>query len=141
MQKTHETRVVIGTSDCDVLGHMNVASYIALCNRNGFAMQTAMGRIPGDEYEGLRLSFAVVREESDFVAEVLSGETLIVQTNIARIGNKSARFRNRILREDGSLVFDSTWDSVCLNLETRRAEIIPDGFRAALEAYLVPDAD
>ena len=135
----HTSNIIIGTGDCDVLGHMNVARYHALCNQNGFGMQTAMGWPPGESRDGLRLSFAVVKSESEFRSEVLAGETLIVMTDIARIGQKSASFRNRIERDDGKPVFHSVWHSACLNLDTRRAEVIPDNFRAKLETYLNPD--
>jgi acyl-CoA thioesterase FadM len=102
-------------------------------------MQTAMGWPPGEAVDGLRLSFAVVKAESNFIAEVLAGEVLRVQASIARIGNKSAVFRNDILRDDGSPVFASTWQSACLNLDTRKAQVIPEALRQALERYHVPD--
>lgn len=141
MAKSHSIRVVVGTSDCDILGHLNVARYFALCNQCGFAMQTAMGWVPGDKREGRRLSFAVVRAESDFHAEVLEGEVLIVTSDIVRIGSKSASFRNTITRQDGSAVFSSVWHSACLNLDTRRADVIPETFRTVLKQYLAEDAE
>jgi len=140
MAKSHQSRFVIGTSDCDALGHMNVARYFALCNLNGFAMQTAMGWPPGEERDGLRLSFAVVKSESAFHAEVHEGEALLVDTDLVRIGTKSASFRNRITREDGGPVFESVWHSACLNLDTRKSHVIPDSFRAVLTEYLGEDA-
>lgn len=139
MSQRYQTRHVIGTSDCDALGHMNVARYFALSNINGVAMQTAMGWPPGQARGGLRLSFAVVNATSDFKSEVLEGETVTVCTDIARIGTKSASFRNVILRADGSQAFYSVWHSACLNLDTRRADVIPDDLRAALSDYLSSD--
>lgn len=131
----HETRVVVGTADCDALGHMNVARYFALCNLNGFAMQTAMGWTPGESVDGQRLSFAVVHSESDFKSEVMEGEALIVQTDISRIGNRSATFRNRIVRDGGDPVFESHWQSVLMDLDTRRAAQIPPRLVEMLERY------
>lgn len=139
MGEIFETRMIVGTTDCDALGHMNVAQYFALCNVNGFAMQRAMGWPPGEAVDGLRLSFAVVRAECDFVAEVLAGEAVIVQASIAEIGTKSAVFRNSITREDGSPVFASLWKSACLNLDTRKSFVIPDALREALGMFYVPD--
>lgn len=136
MGSVHKTRMVIGTADCDALGHMNVARYFALCNQSGFAMQTALGWAPGDEIDGQRLSFAVVHSESDFQSEVMEGETLIVETDICDIGARWAVFRYRIRREDGTPVFETHWKSVLLDLETRRATEIPARFRRKLEDYL-----
>jgi YbgC/YbaW family acyl-CoA thioester hydrolase len=136
MGEVQETQVVIGTADCDALGHMNVARYFALCNLNGFAMQTAMGWPPGATVDGRKLSFAVVHSESDFLSEVMEGETLLVRTDIAEIGTTSATFRNRILRQDGTRVFESHWKSVLMDLDARRSTPIPDGFRAMLQRYM-----
>ena len=127
-----EMQVVIGSSDCDALGHMNVSRYFALCNQAGFAMQTAIGWPPGAENAGRRYSFAVVHSESDFLAEVHAGEALVVQTGIAEIGNKTADFDNRIARKDGTPVFRSVWKSVLMDLDTRRAVIIPEDLRFSL---------
>lgn len=132
MGSPFEMRAVIGSSDCDVLGHMNVSRYFALCNQAGFAMQTAIGWPPGEENSGRRYSFAVVHSESDFLAEVHEGQALIVQTGIAEIGNKTADFENRIARDDGTPAFRSVWKSVLMDLDTRRAVLIPDDLRASL---------
>ncbi|MDU9003711.1 thioesterase family protein [Sedimentitalea todarodis] len=138
MGVSHKTRVVIGTADCDALGHMNVARYFALCNQNGFAMQGAMGWVPGEVVDGQRLSFAVVHSESDFKSEVLEGEALVVETDISEISDRSATFRNCIWREDGTPVFESHWKSVLLDLDTRRAAQIPASFRETLARYMSP---
>ena len=138
MGLVHETRVVVGTADCDALRHMNVARYFALSNLNGFAMQTAMGWTPGESVDGQRLSFAVVHSESDFKSEVMEGEVLIVQTDISGIGNRSATFRNRIVRESGEAVFESHWKSVLMDLDTRRAAPIPPTLGEMLKRYQSP---
>jgi acyl-CoA thioester hydrolase len=140
MGLVHKTRKVIGTADCDALGHMNVARYIALCNQNGFGMQTAMGWAPGEEIDGQKVSFVVVHSESDLKSEVLEGKVLIVETDIAEIGGRWAIFRNRnrIRLEDGAPVFESHWKSVLLDLQTRHATEIPQRFRQELERYMTP---
>lgn len=130
-------RLTIGTSDCDVLGHMNSASYFAACNKAGFAMQTAIGWAPGEVNKGRRYSFAVVRSEADFLAEVSEGQVLLVYVGLSKIGTKSAAFENRLTLADGTLVFRSTWHSVLMDLETRQSVVIPDDLRAALETQMV----
>ena len=137
MGEIFETPMIVGALDCDALGHMNVAQYFALCNRNGFAMQEAMGWPAGAEIEGKKLSFAAVHAECDLVSEVLEGEKVLVRCHVVRIGTRSADFQHGIVRENGSVAFTSLWRSACLNLETRRAEEIPPLMRAALERFLV----
>ena len=135
----HVTTHVIGTSDCDALGHMNVARYFALCNENGFSMQRSLGWAPGQANKGRRYSFAVVRATSDFLSEVHQGETLEVATGISDIGTKSATFVNMIARPDGTPVFRSDWKSALLDLDSRKAVAIPDDLRSALLTFPVSE--
>ncbi len=130
-------RYVVGTLDCDALGHLNVARYFALSNKAGFAMQTSIGWAPGQTNAGRRYSFAVVHADSDFLAEVHEGEVLLVRPGIRSIGTKSAVFDTLISRENGEAVFRSAWKSALLDLDSRRAVEIPDDLRAALQALLV----
>ena len=134
----HPYRYVVGSSDCDALGHMNVARYIALCNLAGFEMQRRIGWPPGEPNAGRRYSFAAVHMESDFRGEVHEGEVLLTFAGIDSIGTKSATFDNRIERESGELVFHSLWKSALMDLDTRRAVAVPDDLRAVLEGLRLP---
>ena len=129
--------MTIGSSDCDVLGHMNSAVYFAACNKAGFAMQMAIGWAPGKANKGRRYSFAVVRSEADFLAEVSEGQVLLIYVGLSKIGTKSATFENRLTLADGTLVFRSTWHSVLMDLDTRQSVAIPDDLRTALETQMV----
>ncbi len=85
-------RSVVAPSDCDHLGHMNVASYFAAVGDGTFAIQTALGLGPKDLREGRRLSFAVVHAKSDFIAEVAAGEVIYLESGVKELGTKSAVF-------------------------------------------------
>ena len=134
-------RIVVGSSDCDALGHMNVANYYSYSSLSGREFQRLIGWPPGQANKGRRLSFAVVRAESDFRAEVLEGQAILVTTSVGSIGEKSATFLHQIALEDGTEVYSSVWRSVLMNLDTRRSEYIPDDLRQALQAHLVDDPD
>ncbi len=132
-------RFVVGTLDCDALGHLNVARYFALSNQAGFAMQTSIGWAPGQTNAGRRYSFAVVLADSEFLAEVHEGEVLLVRPGIRSIGTRSAVFDTLITREGGEAVFRSAWTSALLDLDSRRAVAIPDDLRAVLQGFLVEE--
>ena len=134
-------RILVGSADCDALGHLNAVRYFAFSNQSGFAFQEAIGWPAGAVNKGRRYSFAVVRSECDFKAEVLEGQVVLVTTSIGSIGEKSATFLHQITREDGTEVFSSVWRSVLMNLDTRRSEYIPDDLRQALQGHLVDDPD
>ncbi len=131
-------RYVVGTSDCDALGHMNVARYIALCNLAGTEMLRSIGWPPGEANAGRRYSFAAVNMQSEFLGEVHEGEVLLTLSGISSIGTKSATFNNRISRANGELVFKSLWKSALMDLDTRRAVAVPEDLRATLETVSLP---
>ena len=72
-------RAVVAPSDCDHLGHMNVSGYFQACSDAVIAFQAQLGLTPADVLKGRKLSFAVVRAESDFKSEVSAGDVLTMQ--------------------------------------------------------------
>lgn len=130
-------RFIVGSRDCDELGHLNVSGYIYYCNRAGSAFMRDIGWPPGQGNGGRRYSFAAVHVVSDYLAEVREGQAILVRAGVAKNGGKSVTFDNRITLEDGTPVFRSLWTSALMDLDTRRAVELPDDLRAALEVGLV----
>ncbi|MFC6687424.1 acyl-CoA thioesterase [Jhaorihella thermophila] len=130
-------RFIVGSRDCDELGHLNVSGYIYYCNRAGSAFMRDIGWPPGQGNGGRRYSFAAVHVVSDYLAEVREGQAILVRAGVAKIGGKSVTFDNRITLEDGTPVFRSLWKSALMDLDTRRAVEVPDDLRSALEVGLV----
>lgn len=129
---------VVDPSDCDFLGHMNVSKYFSACSDSVFALQAAMGLTAEDMRLGRRLSFAVVHAESDFLAELSSGEAIHMESEVLEIGGKSMTFRHTLRRSsDGKSAFRTVFKCVLLNLETRRAEVIPEDVAQHAKAWLV----
>ena len=109
-------RSVVDPADCDFLGHMNVSRYFAACSDGVFAIQSEMGLTANDMRKGRRLSFAVVRAESDFRAELSAGDAIRLETSIIAIGTKSLSFRHRLVRsEDDATAFETEFKCVMLD--------------------------
>ncbi|WP_171129804.1 MULTISPECIES: thioesterase family protein [unclassified Ruegeria] len=118
---------IVDPSDCDFLGHMNVSRYFAACSDSVFALQSEMGLTAEDMRSGRRLSFAVVHAESDFLSELQAGDAIQMESEIIELGGKSITFRHSLLRAaDRKMAFSTVFKCVLLNLETRRAEALPD---------------
>lgn len=133
-------RSVVDPSDCDFLGHMNVSKYFAACSDGILAFQSELGLTASDMRSGRRLSFAVVHAESDFKSELSAGDAIRLETGVLELGGKTITFRHRLFRsEDDTLAFETTFKCVMLNLETRRAETVPDAVRTAAQNWLVDD--
>ena len=130
-------RSVVDPADCDFLGHMNVSRYFAACSDGVFAIQSEMGLTANDMRKGRRLSFAVVRAESDFRAELSAGDAIRLETSIIAIGTKSLSFRHRLVRsEDDATAFETEFKCVMLDLATRKAAEIPDAVREKATVWL-----
>ncbi len=133
-------RSVVDPSDCDHLGHMNVSRYFKAVSDGMCSFQTNLGLGPSDIRSGRKLSFAVVRAESDFKSEIVEGEVIALQTTIAEVGNKSAVFHHRMIRvEDNSVAFETIFRCVLLDLENRKASVIPDDVRQKAGQFLNPE--
>ena len=135
-------RSVVAPADCDHLGHMNVAKYFAACSDGVMAFQTGLGLGPSDLRDGRKLSFVVVRAESDFKSEIVAGEVISLQTGLEEIGGKSVVFRHRLIRvEDNFVAFETTFRCVLLDLENRRVVDIPDDVREKAQEFLIGESD
>jgi acyl-CoA thioesterase FadM len=131
-------RSVVAPAHCDHLGHMNVSRYFAAVGDGMFALQTMLGLGPADIRDGRGLSFAVVRSESDFRAELVAGDVIRLESAIEEAGEKLAVFRHRLVRaEDDRLAFETRFRCVMLDLASRRAVPIPDAVRARCEPFML----
>lgn len=134
--ETH--RSVVAPADCDILGHMNVSHYFASVSDGMFAFQTMLGLGLTDIREGRRVSFVVVRAESDFKAEIMAGSVIVLRSGIEEMGGKTALFRHRLFRgEDDALAFETTFRCVLFDLANRRAVEVPDDVRDNAEPYRI----
>jgi acyl-CoA thioester hydrolase len=136
-------RRAVDPSDCDFLAHMNVSRYLQACSDGMFSLQSELGLTRADMEAGRRLSFAVVHIESDFLAEVMAGDVIVLRSAVRAVGTKSATFFHRLYRAgDGAPAFETLFKAVCLDLAARRAVPIPEDVRAGLEALVEerPDA-
>jgi acyl-CoA thioester hydrolase len=116
---------------------MNVSRYFAACSDGVIAFQTGLGLSPKDVRDGRKLSFAVVRAESDFNSEIGAGEVIFLQTGVEEIGGKSINFRHQLVRvEDDQVVFETVFRCVLLDLDSRKAVTIPDDVRKKAQAFL-----
>ena len=127
--ETHRT--VVAPADCDHLGHMNVQHFFAAVGDGMFGIQSLLGLGPEDVRNGRGLSFAVVHAESEFKAEVLAGDIVVLETAVVEIGGKSGTFHHRLIKaEDGTVVFEARLKCALLDLKTRRATEVPNDVRA-----------
>jgi acyl-CoA thioester hydrolase len=124
-------RAAVAPAQCDHLGHMNVQYYFSAVSDGMFALMIRLGLGP-DEIARRRLSFAVVRAETDFHRELHVGDVVALESTVLKLGEKSATFRHRLKNAaSGDLAMSTDFKCVLLDLEKRQASAIPGDVRAA----------
>ncbi|WP_437679560.1 acyl-CoA thioesterase [Sorangium sp. So ce131] len=116
------------------------ARYLAYAHE---AMERFFAPLEGG-YAGLilarRIGLPAVRVEADYAAPVRYGETLRIETSVARIGRRSATLRYRMFRaHDGVLAAELRHTVVTTDLVKTASVPMPEDVRALLTAHLDPD--
>ncbi|MCC6557860.1 MAG: acyl-CoA thioesterase [Polyangiaceae bacterium] len=89
---------------------------------------------------GRRIGLPAVRVDVEFSAPVRYGDALRIETSAARLGNRSATLRYRMLRARGGVLSAELWHTVVTtDLETLTSCAMPADVRALIEAHLEPD--
>jgi acyl-CoA thioester hydrolase len=129
-------RAAVAPAQCDHLGHMNVQYYFAAVSDGMFAFVIRLGLGP-DEIARRKLSFAVVRAETDFHRELRAGDVVALESAVLKLGEKSVTFQHRLRNvATGELAMSTQFKCVLMDLVKRQANAIPDDVRAAAQALI-----
>ena len=94
-------------------------------------MMSRLGLTP-EEIQRRQMSFAVVHAETDFHRELRSGDMMLLESTVLKLGNKSATFQHRLRNlSTDSVAMTTDFKCVLLDLGRREAIPIPDDIRAA----------
>ena len=133
-------RATVAPADCDHLGHMNVQHYFAAVSDGMFSLMVRLGLGP-DEIRTRRISFAVVRAETDFHRELLAGDVVVLESAVVKLGEKSATFQHRLKNAaTGGVAMNTEFKCVLVELDKRQATAIPDDIRAAAAQLIAEES-
>jgi acyl-CoA thioester hydrolase len=133
---THSMTVNIRFCETDALGHVSNTSYFIYLEEARIRMFEELGY--GSDIKDWR--FIVASAKCDFVNQAFFGQRLKIETNVAKIGNKSFQLVHRILEEkSGTLIALGESTIVYFNFQTQKSEPVPDDLRKKLERYLNPE--
>lgn len=104
------------------------------------AMERFFGELDGG-YPRLigerRVGMPAVHVESTFHAPLRYGDTIRIETSVARLGRRSAVLRYRMIREkDGVLSAEVRHTVVCSDMNIIASRDMPDDVRALFEAHV-----
>ena len=128
---THRLRF----NDTDALGHVNNAVFAVMLEQGRSELAAEAGLPIG---RGGR-SLVIVRLELDFLREMTWPGDVRIETEVARLGERSIHVRQR-LHSGGEVCARATTVLVVMDHASRRAVPVEPVWREALEQYLVPQA-
>lgn len=126
----HSLPIQLRFNDVDAMGHVNNAVFMEFFDL-GKARFFADRGIHAEEGD---FTVMVVHVEVDFRSQVHMNDTIAVETELERIGNKSLHILQRAVKSDGTLCAEcrTVMSGYCRS--TRTSAPIPDEFRAMLTA-------
>ncbi len=127
---THRLRF----NDTDRLGHVNNAVFAVMLEQGRSELAVASGLPVESGGEAL----VIVRLELDFLREMAWPGEVVIETEVARLGTKSFQLRQRLV-SGGGLCARATTVLVVMDRATRKAVPLTQGWRDALNRWLVPD--
>lgn len=128
-------RCTVSPADCDHLGHMNVQHYLRALSDGMFCLMIHFG-LTADEIHRRKISFAAVHVEMDFHLELYAGDVIALESTVLKLGNKSGTFHHLLKNAaTGEIVMSAEIKGVLLDLETRKAAVIPEDIKAAAKKF------
>lgn len=129
------TRMTIAFGDTDPAGmvyYPNLFHYCHVTMERFFAERCAIAY--SDLLKLHRLGFPTVKIEAEFISPLLYGDEVEIRLTITSIGRSSASFEYTLYRVSDMVVCArAAVTQVAMNLDHRRAIMIPDELRTAFQ--------
>jgi acyl-CoA thioester hydrolase len=130
-------RMIVFSTHCDHLGHMNVRWYAHVFDDGSFQIWPLIG-ITNRLMQDTGVVTVVARTATDFLHEARAGDMLKVETGFVKVGTKSATHRQRLVNiESGILHARQEVTEVCFDLKSRKSVAMPDAYRRLIAAAMV----
>lgn len=127
---THITyRGVVYPSQCDHMGHMNVAWYVAKFDEATWQLFAAIGLTPS-RLRTERIGMAGVEQKIEYKRELYPGDVVTVTSTILEVRNKAIRFAHEMRNDEtGEVAARTVLVAVHLDTSTRKARAFPGDVR------------
>ena len=122
-------RGAVYPSQCDHMGHMNVAFYVAKFDEATWQLLNAIGLSPS-RLRKERIGMAGVEQHIEYKRELYAGDVVSVTTTVLEIRDKAIRFAHEMTNDEtGDLAARMVVVAVHLDAATRKARAFPDDVR------------
>jgi acyl-CoA thioester hydrolase len=124
-------------SECDLLSHMNIQFYISRLSHATWTMCYFIGMTP-EEIKGGKRALATVQQDSTYLAELMAGDIIHMETGVLQSSHKTISLRHRLFNSStGKLVFENTSTVVYMDLDQRKAVPLTENMRDKIEGLII----
>jgi acyl-CoA thioester hydrolase len=125
----HTYRGAVYPSECDHMGHMNVASYVAKFDEATWQLFTAIGLTPS-RLRAENIGMAGVEQHIEYRRELYPGDVVSVSSAVLEVKDKVIRFSHEMKNDEtGEVAARMLVVAVHLDRATRRARAFPNDVR------------
>jgi acyl-CoA thioester hydrolase len=138
MTELFETaRGTVHTWQCDHMGHINVRAYGEFFEEACWQLYNRVGISPS-LLRGGNFHMAAVRQEIDYVKELLAGDVIAVRSGVIEVRDKVLRFVHELHNcETDDLCARSTFTVVCIDSAAHRARAFPEEILGKARGLLI----
>ncbi|HKD12690.1 MAG TPA: thioesterase family protein, partial [Thermoanaerobaculia bacterium] len=129
-------RGAVYPSQCDHMGHMNVASYVAKFDEATWQLFAAIGLTPARLRAG-RIGMAGVEQHIEYKRELFAGDVVTVSSAVLEVRDKAIRFAHEMRNDEtGEVAARMIVVAVHLDRTARKARSFPDDVREKARAMI-----
>lgn len=112
-------------AECDHMGHLNVAHYVAKFDAASWNFFFNIGVTPS-MLRGTSLGVAAVENVLNYKKELMAGDIIEIRTKILDASEKKVRFRHEMInRESGQVAATSEFLGVCFDRDAHKSCAFP----------------
>ncbi len=129
----HSLPIQIRFNDVDSYGHVNNNAYFAYYDLGKEDYLRSVLRV---DFRAAEVAPVIAHIQADFLLPVFYGDSIVIETRVSHIGNKSFTLEQRAIRQEtNEEVCRCSTVMVCFNMKTQQSADMPAHYRGAIEAF------
>lgn len=123
-------------AECDHMGHLNVAHYVAKFDAASWNFFFNFG-VTRETMDGGNYAVAAVEQKIAYKRELMPGDVIEVRSRMLEVKEKAIRFIHEMIhRESGQIAATSEYVTVCLDRTQRKARPYPEAVLALARSLI-----
>lgn len=124
-------------AECDHMGHLNVAHYVAKFDVATWNLFFNLG-VTREDMDAENYAVAAVEQKIAYRRELMPGDMIEVRSRMLEVKEKTIRFIHEMIhRESGQIAATSEYVTVCLDRAQRKAKPYPEAVLAKARGLVV----